>query len=394
MSDFVHPLLSKLTLGASGAGDNVLKNVGESDFVSPFWSWYIVAIVAIGFIFCIVILITQLRARTNKPGETNVQPHEWDENLQEYNNPLPRWWVWMFVLTMAFGATYLYLFPGLGDYKGSIGKFFPEYSGGWSEQKQYELEKAKLDATTDPMYTEFASMDFVALANDQKAMKTGERLFLNNCAQCHGSDARGSKGYPNLTDGDWLFGGFPDAIIQTITTGRHSIMTPQGDALGGPAGVNDMANYVLSLSGSPHDALAAARAKDKFALCAACHTISGKGSLADETGLLFTTGAPNLTDKVWLFGGDMKSLTDQITNGQDKNIMPSWDCLLGQNRIRVLAAYVWQLNRDDNDQVLNPTAPPEYLVQPMATAKAATAQARADAKAKGESECLAVSVVK
>ena len=171
-------------------------------------------------------------------------------------------------------------------------------------------------------------------------------------------------------------------------------MTPQGDALGGAEGVNDVANYVLSLSNSPHDAVAAARGKDKFALCAACHTASGKGSLSDETGALYHTGAPNLTDKIWLYGGDMKTITETISKGRDKNVMPSWDCLLGQGRIHVLAAYVWQLNRDDNDKVKNPDAPPAYLAQAVAADKAALDQSRADAKAKGESECLAVSAVK
>ena len=394
MSDFVHPFISNLLVGAAGAGDTVVENVGESDFTSPFWSWFIMAIVIIGFVFCIVLLVTQLKARTNKPGEAHVQPHEWDETLQEFNNPLPRWWVWMFVITLVFGAVYLWLYPGFGASKGHMGAIDPAYKDGWTEQKQYEIETAKLEATAKPLYDKFATMGFADLSNDKQAMKVGERLFLNNCAQCHGSDARGGNGYPNLTDGDWLYGGFPEAITQSITTGRHGIMPAHGEILGGAEAVNDVANYVLSLSNSSHDALAAARGKEKFTVCAACHTASGKGSLSDETGALAATGAPNLTDKIWLFGGDMKTLTETISKGRDKNVMPSWDCLLGQGRIHVLAAYVWQLNRDDNDKVGNPDAPPPYLVQATAANKAALDQARAGAKAKGESECLAVSAVK
>ena len=394
MNQFDQSLWSQLKVGVTGAGDVTLKNVGESDFTSPFWSWFIIGIVVFGFIYCIIILVTQLKARTNKPGEEHVQPHVWDETLQEYNNPLPRWWVWMFVITMLFGAAYLYLYPGLGSYKGNMGLIDKAYKDGWTEQKQYEIEKAKIEATAKPLYDKFSTMSFADLSKDKEAMKVGERLFLNNCAQCHGSDARGGSGYPNLTDGDWLYGGFPEAITQTITAGRHGIMTPQGEALGGAEGVNDVANYVLSLSNSPHDAVAAARGKDKCALCAACHTASGKGSLSDETGGLHLTGAPNLTDKIWLYGGDMKTLTETISKGRDKNVMPSWDCLLGQGRIHVLAAYVWQLNRDDNDNVKNPEAPPPYLAQAAAADKAALDQARVDAKAKGESECLAVSAVK
>ncbi len=394
MNDIIHPLMPHFKLAAAGAGDAVLKNVGESDFTSPFWSWFIIAIVVFGFVFCIMVLFTQLMARTNKAGENHVQPHEWDETLQEYNHPLPRWWVWMFVITLVFGALYLWIYPGLGSYKGNMGVIDPAYKNGWSEQKQYDIEKAKLDATAQPLFDKFGKMSVVDLANDKQAMKVGERLFLNNCAQCHGSDAHGGNGFPNLSDGDWLYGGFPEAIKQSITTGRHGVMPAHGEVLGGAEGVNDVANYVLSLSNSSHDAVAAARGKEKFAVCAACHMATGKGSLSDETGGQANTGAPNLTDKTWLFGGDMKTLTETITKGRDKNVMPSWDCLLGQSRIHVLAAYVWQLNRDDTGAAKNPAAAPAYLAAATTANAAALDQARANAKAKGESECLAVSAVK
>ena len=354
MSDFVHPLMSHLLVGANGAGDVVLKNVGESDFVSPFWSWFVIAITVIGFLFCIILLITQLRARTNKAGEAHVQPHEWDETLQEYNNPLPRWWVWMFVITLVFGAAYLWMYPGLGAYKGNMGLLDPAYKDGWTEQKQYDIEKAKLDATSQPLYNKFAGMTFAQLAEDKAAMQVGKHLFLNNCAQCHGDAGTGGNGFPNLTDGDWLYGGTPDLITQTITGGRNGIMPAHIDVLGGAEGVNDVANYVLSLSNSAHDAVAAARGKDKFAVCAACHMADGKGSLSDPTGAMIATGAPNLTDKIWLYGGDIKTLTETISKGRNKNVMPAWGKLLGPERIHVVAAYVWQLNRGDDGKVRNP----------------------------------------
>ena len=354
MSDFVHPLMSHLLVGVNGAGDVVLKNVGEADFTSPFWSWFVIAITVIGFLFCILLLITQLRARTNKPGEAHVQPHEWDETLQEYNNPLPRWWVWMFVITLVFSALYLWLYPGLGSYKGNMGLIDPAYKDGWTEQKQYDIEKAKLDATSKPLYDKFAGMTFAQMAEDKSAMQVGKRLFLNNCAQCHGDAGTGGLGFPNLTDSDWLYGGSPDAIKQSITAGRHGIMPAHGDILGGAQGVNDMANYVLSLSDSAHDAVAAARGKEKFAVCAACHMADGKGSMSDPTGALASIGAPNLTDKIWLHGGDMKSLTETISKGRDKSVMPAWDKLLGADRIHVLSAYVWQLNRSDDGKVKHP----------------------------------------
>ncbi len=395
MNDIIQPLMPHLKLAAAGAGDVVLKNVGESDFNSPFWSWFIIAIVVFGFLFCIVLLLTQLKARTNKAHECHVQPHEWDETLQEFNNPLPRWWVWMFVITLVFSALYLWMYPGLGSYKGNMGLIDPAYKNGWTEQKQYDIEKAKLDATSQPLFDKFGAMSVVDLAKDKQAMQVGQRLFLNNCAQCHGSDARGGSGFPNLADNDWLYGGYPDAIVQTLTTGRHGIMPAHGEILGGAQGVNDAVNYVLSLSNSAHDAVSAARGKEKFAICAACHTAAGTGSLSDQTGALAATGAPNLTDKIWLYGGDTKTLTETITKGRANNVMPSWDCLLGQSRIHVLAAYVWQLNRDDTtSEPKNPTAAPDFLAAGAAANKAALTQARADAKAKGESECLAVSVVK
>lgn len=392
MSDIIQTLPS-LKLAANGAGDTILKNVGESDFTHPFWHWFIIAIVVFGFVFCIAVLVTQLMAKTNKAGETHLQPHEWDVDLQEYNNPLPRWWVWLFVSTIIFGVVYLTLFPGLGSFKGKMGMIDPAYANGWTEQRQYDLEKAKLDATSQPLFDKFSTMSVAQLANDKQAMKVGERLFLNNCAQCHGSDAHGGNGFPNLTDGDWLYGGFPEAIKQTITSGRQGVMPPHAELLGNAETVNNVANYVLSLSNSGHDAVAAARGKDKFTLCAACHMAKGTGSLSDETGAQANTGAPNLTDKVWLFGGDIKTITETITKGRNQNIMPSWECLLGQNRIHVLTAYVWQLNRDDAGAIKNPEQAPAYLAGAVKANQDKLLQARADAKASGKSECAAVSIV-
>ena len=166
-------------------------------------------------------------------------------------------------------------------------------------------------------------------------MAIGERLFMNNCAQCHGSDARGGKSFPNLTDADWLHGGAPENIKQTITQGRMAMMPPQAEVVGTPEDVRNLAHYVLSLSGSPHDSLKASLGKSKFTACAACHGMDGKGNTL--------MGAPNLTDDIWLHGWGEKAIVDIITNGK-MNEMPAQDKKLTPAQIDVLTAYVWGLS--------------------------------------------------
>ncbi|TDR33133.1 cytochrome-c oxidase, cbb3-type subunit III [Hydromonas duriensis] len=353
-----------------------------SDFTSPFWSYWITAIAVGGVIFCIAILISQMMAKTNKPGEENLQPHVWDDTLQEYNNPMPRWWLFMFVGTIIFGVVYFWVYPALGNNKGTFA---------WSSQGEYEAETAKLENQVAPIYAQFLSTPIEQLAENKEAMALGQRLFLNNCAQCHGADGGGSKGFPNLTDSDWLYGGWPQNIERSIMGGRNGVMTPQADALKTPVAVNDVANYVLSLSNTPHDAVAAARGKDKFTLCASCHMVDGKGAISDQTGAQRGVGAPNLTDKTWLYGGDIKTITETITKGRN-NVMPAWACFLGEARVHVLAAYVWQLNRDENGKVLNPTQAPEYLAKFAAEDKAAWDMGKTEGIKRGVPECQGISV--
>jgi cytochrome c oxidase cbb3-type subunit 3 len=187
-----------------------------------------------------------------------------------------------------------------------------------------------------PLYAKFTAMPADALAKDTQAMAIGERLFANNCAQCHGADARGSKGFPNLTDGDWLYGGTPEKIAETITNGRAGNMPPMAAAVGSAEDVRNVANYVLSLSGSPHNAVAAQLGKPKFGACAACHGADGKGNPA--------MGAPNLTDKVWLHGWGEDAVVAMIQNGK-VNVMPAQKDRLSAEQIHVLGAYVWSLSQ-------------------------------------------------
>lgn len=248
------------------------------------------------------------------------------------NNPMPRWWMWMFIITCIFGLAYLALYPGLATYGGKLG---------WTQVKQYEQEVKESNEKLAPIYAKFTAMAPEEVAKDEKAMAIGERLFMNNCAQCHGSDAHGSRGFPNLADNDWLYGGSPEAIKETITNGRNGMMPPMAAAVGDANDVKNVANYVLSLSNSQHDASRAALGKEKFAACAACHGADGKGNQA--------MGAPNLTDNIWLHGAGETAIIDRITHGKN-NQMPQQGSRLTTEQIHVLAAYVWRFSNGNSAQ--------------------------------------------
>ena len=296
-----------------------------SDFISPFWSNYVAVITVLSIVACAILLWVTARKRVSSDAN-NTTGHVWDEDLREMNNPLPMWWVGLFIITIVFAAVYLTFYPGLGN---MAGKF------GWSSKGQYENEMAKGQQTIEPLYARFNGMPPEQVAGDAQAMAIGERLFMNNCAQCHGSDARGSKGFPNLTDGDWLHGGSPDKIKETIEKGRMGNMPPMAAAVGTPDDVKNVAHYVLSLSACPHDSLRASLGKSKFGACAACHGMDGKGNQA--------LGAPNLTDKVWLHGWGEEAITAMI-NGGKVNQMPAQEGRLTPSQIHVLTAYVWGLS--------------------------------------------------
>ncbi|MBE5529344.1 cytochrome c oxidase, cbb3-type subunit III [Laribacter hongkongensis] len=299
-----------------------------SDFVSDFWSVWITAIVVVGIAGLCILLLTQSKT-TVKPGqEVETMGHVWDDNLEEYNNPLPKWWMWMFVLTLVFGIVYLVLYPGLGTFKGIRG---------WTSVGQYKSERAEAEAKYQPLYDAYLKQDIKTVAADPKAHEMGQRLFQTYCMQCHGADARGAKGFPNLTDNDWLWGGDAATIHTTIAAGRVGAMPAWGAAFGEEK-VKDAANYVMSLSGKKHDAERAARGKETFtAVCAACHGPDGKGNQA--------LGAPNLTDNVWLYGGTEKAIIETITNGRN-NQMPAWKDFLGDGKVHLLTAYVWGLSNN------------------------------------------------
>jgi len=296
-----------------------------ADFVSGFWNAYVMVLVFLSICFCVFVLVSNMTKRTSGP--VGLHDHIWDETLQEYNNPLPRWWMYMFWITIVFAIAYLAMYPGFGDNQGKLG---------WSARGQWEAEQKAAAEKYGPIFAKFRDMDLNAVAADKEANAMGQRLFLTYCAQCHGADAKGAKGFPNLADNDWLYGGEPETIKTTVLGGRQGMMPPFGPALGAD-GVKDVANYVRSLSGLAHDSLRAQRGKDMFAQnCVACHGPEAKGTPA--------LGAPNLTDKVWLYGSSETTIIETVSNGRT-NRMPAFQEFLGEDKVHLLAAYVLSLSK-------------------------------------------------
>jgi cytochrome c oxidase cbb3-type subunit 3 len=297
-----------------------------NEFTSGFWSVYI-AVLTIASILACGVLLWKLSTKRLAPGQkAGVMGHVWDENLQEYNNPLPRWWMWLFWLTLVFGVVYLVLYPGLGSFAGVLN---------WSSTGQWDKEQARAAERFEPKFAKFVAMDIPAVAADPQAREMGQRMFLNYCAQCHASDARGTRGFPNLADKDWLYGGTPEAIVATITHGRNGVMPPWPQL--GEEGIRNVTHYVLQMAGRTHDGLKATQGKDVYAAnCAACHGADGTGNHA--------LGAPNLTDDTWLYGGGESTIVESITKGRNGQ-MPGWGEFLGESKTHLLAAYVYGLSQ-------------------------------------------------
>ena len=298
-----------------------------SDFTSNFWSLYVAGIALVGIVACLLLLYFSGKAKAMTDSD-NTTGHVWDGDLREKNNPLPRWWVGLFLITIVFALGYLALYPGLGSSAGNLG---------WSSKGQYDNEVSQANKELEPLYAKFVGMPPEEVAKDPQAMAIGDRLFMNNCAQCHGSDARGSKGFPNLTDKDWLHGGSHEKIKETLVQGRIGQMPPMAAAVGSPEDVRNVAHYVLSLSNSPHDSLRASLGKAKFGACAACHGPDGKGNQA--------LGAPNLTDDIWLHGWGENAIVAMVNNGK-VNQMPAQAGKLTDAQLHVLASYVWGLSNN------------------------------------------------
>jgi cytochrome c oxidase cbb3-type subunit III len=267
------------------------------------------------------------RSRGEASVTTETTGHVWDEDLRELNNPLPRWWLWLFIITVAFGGVYLVLYPGLGSYQGTLQ---------WSARAEHARESAENAQRLERTLAAFAARDVSSLSQDPVALDVGRNLFLNNCAACHGSDGGGAPGFPNLADGDWLWGGAPEQVVQSISDGRQGTMPAWGEVLGA-SGVEDMLTYVFSLQGRKLTAGDVRAGAARYAeLCAACHGVDGRGNPL--------MGTPNLADQVWLHGGALTSVRDSIEKGRS-GAMPAHGARLGETRIKLLAAYVLSLSR-------------------------------------------------
>jgi cytochrome c oxidase cbb3-type subunit 3 len=298
-----------------------------SDFTSEFWSWFIIAIVGGGIIWLIYLLRGTNKAETEEGVPTG---HVWDENLEELNNPLPRWWLWMFYITIVFSIGYLILYPGMGSFKGILG---------WTEVGEYEAEVAAADAEFGPIFAKFEQTPIPELAADAAAMKAGERLYVTYCAVCHGSDARGATGFPNLRDNDWLYGGSPEQIEATLLHGRNGVM-PAWETSLGEEGIDQVANYVMSIAGREVDTASAEAGKAKYDMfCVGCHMPDGTGNQA--------LGAPNLTNNIWLYGGSPRAIKETLAKGRNGR-MPAHGEFLGSAKVHILAAYVYSLSHQSD----------------------------------------------
>jgi cytochrome c oxidase cbb3-type subunit 3 len=287
----------------------------------------LVTIAVLVNIAAIMWLLFGLRRRRGEASHTSeTTGHVWDEDLRELNNPLPRWWLWLFVLTTVFGLVYMAVYPGLGNFAGT---------SGWTSERQLAEQSVMADKLLAHAFAHYEHHSVEWLASNPDALRIGRNLFVNNCAACHGSDGRGAPGFPNLSDRDWLWGGTPEAIVQSIGQGRVSTMPAWRDALGGDSGVEDVLRYVMSLSGRDLPAGDLANGRAKFqTICSACHGADGRGNQA--------LGAPNLTDQVWLNGGSLVAVRESIANGRHAE-MPAHLARMGETRVNLLAAYVMSL---------------------------------------------------
>jgi len=288
--------------------------------MSTFWNWFVAVLTIVSIAGIVWLLIATARSKASDLQETTG--HVWDEDISELNHPLPLWWLGLFLISVIFGGLYLAFYPGLGVTAGTLA---------WTSAKEVQADLTENNRKLEAVFAQFRDTPIEQLQNDAKALEFGHNVFANNCAVCHGSDARGAKGYPNLADNDWLYGGTADSILTTILKGRQGVMPPLGAALG-DQGVDEVANYVLSLSGRKADEQLAAAGKTRYmTICIACHGPEAKGNPL--------VGAPNLSDDIWLYGGSLEDIKTSIRNGRSGQ-MPTWEPILGRDRARLVAAWV------------------------------------------------------
>ncbi|MFZ3022475.1 cytochrome-c oxidase, cbb3-type subunit III [Pseudomonas sp.] len=303
--------------------------------MSTFWSWY-VSVLTIGTLLALLWLVFATRKGEKKGTTDQTMGHAFD-GIEEYDNPLPKWWFMLFIGTIIFAVAYLALYPGLGNWKGVL----PGYEGGWTQVKQWQKEVDKADAQYGPIYAKYAAMPIADVAKDEQALKMGGRLFSTYCSICHGSDAKGAVGFPNLSDSNWRWGGEPDTIKTTILHGRMAIMPAWGSIIGDD-GVKNVSAYVRSsLAGLPLPEGSNADLQAGQTIfnsnCMACHGPQGKG--------MPMMGAPDLTHPAgWIYGSSLAQLQQTIRYGRNGQ-MPAQDAYLGNDKVHLLAAYVFSLSQ-------------------------------------------------
>jgi cytochrome c oxidase cbb3-type subunit 3 len=305
-----------------------------SDFVNGFWGWYVGITVVVSVIGCLLLMKSQ-DVPTDEGKELD---HRWDETLVEIDNPLPKWWKGLFYATIVFAFGYFALYPGLGSYAGILG---------WTSVGQHGQELKQAEERFGPVLAKYEAMPIEEVARDPEAREMGKHMWLTYCTQCHGPDSGGNPGFPNLRDADWIWGGSPEKIKETITLGRQALMPAYGGqeaVIGGPKGAIEMSHYVMSLSGLPHDAALAAKAAPKFVqVCAACHGAEGKGNQL--------IGSANLTDRYWLYakGADnqavQESIVETLVKGRGGK-MPAQLEHLGPAKVHLLTGYVYGLRSE------------------------------------------------
>lgn len=291
-----------------------------------FWHWFVAAGTILFVIWCVWLVSWSAKQGPQNVADDDVVGHKWDGDLEEWNNPAPKWWLYLYFITIAWAVAYMIAYPGLGSWDGALG---------WSQQGQYEAEMQAAASRYEPIYEKFAAMDFEELSQNPDANQLGKSLYASYCTTCHGSDARGAPGYPNLTDNDWLWGNSEEALTTTLKNGRSGVMPVLAPALGGDKGIDNMVRYVQSLSGIAEADADAMSAQPMFlALCSACHNADGTGNP--------TFGAPNLTDDIWLYGSSDEAIRTTLVQGRN-GIMPAHGELLGDDRTKILAAYIYSL---------------------------------------------------
>ncbi len=300
-----------------------------ADFTSGFWTWFISLATIVSIIGILIFLLKcSKRSPDEDPDNVKTMGHVWDGDLEEYNNPLPTWWFYWFILTIVWAAAYLVFYPGLGSYAGVLG---------WTQVNQLENEMQVAEEKYGPLYQQYLNTDIATLATDDAALKVGERLYASYCTTCHGSDARGARGYPNLRDDDWLYGGNPEQIKTTLMQGRNGVMPPWSEILSSDD-VFNVTSYVEQLAAREVDDMHAASGKKIFNTnCAMCHGAEGKGNV------MF--GAPNLTDEIWLYGGSQKKIMESINAGRN-GVMPAHKEFLGEAKVHILTAYIYSLSKE------------------------------------------------